>query len=97
VNNRRVVILRPRRVPLASGCKVLFVGRSQKKTDKNLANVGRGVLTVGEGESFVRERGVITFVIEGRRIRFDINLPVVESAGFKLSSKLLSVARSLER
>jgi hypothetical protein len=97
VNNRRVVVLRPRRVPLPTACKVLFVAASQKGASKNLPSVGPGVLTVGEGDSFMRDGGMITFVIEGRRVRFDINLAVAENAGLKLSSKLLSVARSLER
>lgn len=75
----------------------MFVAASQKGASKNLPSVGPGVLTVGEGDSFMRDGGMITFVIEGRRVRFDINLAVAENAGLKLSSKLLSVARSLER
>jgi YfiR/HmsC-like len=97
VSNRRVVIQRPKRVPLPKSCKVLFFGRSEREAGKVLSSVGPGVLTVGEGDGFVRDGGMITFVIEGRRVRFDINVAAAEGAGLKLSSKLLSVARSLEK
>jgi hypothetical protein len=38
---------------------------------------------------------MIAFVIQNRRVRFDINLPAAETAGLKLSSRLLTVARSV--
>lgn len=56
-----------------------------------------GVLTVGEGEAFVHDGGMIAFVIENRRVRFDIHLTPAENAGVRLSSKLLNVARSVEK
>jgi hypothetical protein len=58
--------------------------------------VGPGVLTIGEGESFVRDGGMIAFVVENRRVRFGINGAAAASAGLKLSSKLLNVAKSVE-
>jgi hypothetical protein len=63
---------------------------------KDLNSLGRGVLTVGEGVPFVREGGMIGFVIDNRRVRFDINQAAVEAAGLKMSSKLLSVAREVK-
>jgi len=59
--------------------------------------LGPGVLTVGEGEAFAHAGGVIAFVIENRRVRFDINQTAADSAGLQLSSKLLSVARLVEK
>ncbi len=59
-------------------------------------SLGRGLLTVGEGDSFVREGGMIGFVIDNRRVRFDINQAAAEAAGLKISSKLLSVARGVK-
>ena len=40
---------------------------------------------------------MIAFVIENRRVRFDINQSAAEGAGLKLSSQLLSVARSVRK
>jgi hypothetical protein len=39
---------------------------------------------------------MIAFVLENRRVRFDINQAAAENAGIKLSSRLLSVAKSVE-
>lgn len=56
-----------------------------------------GVLTVGEGETFVKSGGIIGFTVENRRVRFDINQRAAQRAGILLSSKLLSVARTVEK
>jgi hypothetical protein len=58
---------------------------------------GSAVLTVGEGDDFIHQGGVIAFVVDDRHVRFDINLKAATNAGLKLSSKLLSVARFVER
>jgi hypothetical protein len=59
--------------------------------------VGPGVLTIGEGENFVHDGGMIAFVVENRRVRFGINETAAAAAGLKLSSKLLNVAKSVEK
>lgn len=77
-------------------CQVLYVGDNRALlTTWNATRPA--VLTVGEGEDFIRHGGVIGFVIDNRRVRFDINLKAAANNGLKLSSKLLSVARSVER
>jgi hypothetical protein len=51
------------------------------------------VLTVGEGPRFLEQGGIISFVLEDDRVRFDINRRGVDRAGLTISSKLLRVAR----
>ncbi len=96
INGRKVTVQRVRR-EAAKTCQVVFVTRTEKEVAKTVATLGTGILTVGEGETFLKEGGMIAFVIESRRVRFDINRTAAESAGIKLSSKLLSVARSVDR
>ena len=55
------------------------------------------MLTVGEGAEFLRQGGMVAFVVENRRVRFDINLTAAAKSGLRISSKLLNVARSVER
>ena len=43
-----------------------------------LADLGPGVLTVGEGDGFLQDGGMISFVIENRRTRFDVNSAAAE-------------------
>jgi hypothetical protein len=97
VNGRKVAVQRLRRAPTPKSCQVLFAGKSEKDALRLLPGLEAGVLTVGEGESFVREGGMIAFLLENRRVRFNINQTAAENAGLKLSSKLLNVARSIEK
>ena len=95
VQGRRIVVSRVSRV--ADSCMVVFAGSSQRDLARIVSNAGPGVLTVGEGERFLREGGMITFIVENRRVRFDINHKAVAAGGLHVSSKLLSVARTVRR
>jgi hypothetical protein len=96
VNRRKVAAQRIKRAPPPKSCQVLFAGGSEKDLSKILPGLGPGVLSVGEGETFLRDGGMIAFVVENRRVRFEINRTAADNAGIKLSSRLLSVAKSVE-
>lgn len=96
VNGRKLVVQRIQ-ASQPKSCEVLFVSQSEKEIPKILEDLPSGVLTVGEGESFLRAGGMIAFVLENRRVRFDINQSAARNAKLKISSKLLSVARSVEK
>jgi hypothetical protein len=57
-----------------------------------LRAVAGPVLTVGETLPFERRGGIITFIIEAGKVRFDVNPRAAERAGLRLSSKVLQVA-----
>ena len=95
VGGRKVVVRRIKEPPAPRACQALFVNGTGMLN--RLSGVGPGVLTIGEGEGFVRNGGMIGFVVENRRVRFGINETAAEAAGLKLSSKLLGVARSVEK
>ena len=57
---------------------------------------GVPILTVGEGARFLQQGGLISFVLEDNRVRFDVNKSAVDRAGLTVSSKLLRVARNVE-
>src|SRR5579871_389394 len=94
-NNRKLAIQRISDIPAPQTCQLLFWDVMGKDVHTVLNSLGPGVLTVGDGETFLRDGGMIAFVIENRRVRFDINQSGANAAGLKLSSKLLSVARSV--
>ena len=79
------------------GCHVLFVANSEKDVAKLLTGVRPGVLTVGETEGFLREGGMIGFVTENRRVRFDISQATAAKALLLINGRLLNVARSVEK
>jgi len=79
-----------------NSCQLEYVAKNNS-IPANALEAGSGVLTVGEGDEFVRRGGMVGFVIDDRRVRFDISLKAAANAGLKLSSKLLAVARSVEK
>ena len=91
IKGRPLRVKRIRKWPDA--CEVLFIPASQPSSKAMLADVGRDVLTVGETPEFLRDGGMIRFLIEGQRVRFDINRQAVESSSLKMSARLLAVAR----
>jgi hypothetical protein len=97
VNGREIVIQRIARDPAPKACQVLFVARSEKEARRILAEIGPGVLTVGEGAKFLQDGGIIAFVIQDRRVRFDIEQGAAARAMLTISSRLMSVARSVEK
>lgn len=94
VNGRKIAVRQIRRPSTAEACQILFVSKSEKFSG---AEFGPGILTVGEADGFLTHGGIIAFVIEDRKVRFDIGRNAAAKAGLKLSSKLLRVARSLEK
>ena len=92
---RKLTVQRIRREEIKS-CQVLYLGKTDKDVREMVSSPMYGVLTVGEGESFIRDGGMIAFVIENRRVRFHINLAAAQGAALHISSRLLRVARSVE-
>ena len=78
----------------ATNCHVLFISRSETS---RLADIFKRlqtapVLTVGETDQFTEAGGMIGFVTEANKIRFQIKDETAKAAGLKVSSKLLSLA-----
>jgi hypothetical protein len=97
VRGHTLLVRRITQAPAPQSCHVVFVEEPAKENAKILHELGPGVLTVGEGEDFLRDGGMITFVVLNRRVRFDVHPSVAETVGLKLSSQLLSVARAVEK
>lgn len=83
----------------AAECAIVFVGRSEQARLASLLPElnRRGVLTVSEVPRFTARGGMIGFVTDGDRIRFEVNLEAAQKAGLTLSSELLKVALSVKR
>jgi hypothetical protein len=97
VNGRKIVVRRFVDPPRPRTCQEAFVDSPAMDFPRVLTELGTGVLTVGEGVTFARNGGAIAFVIQDRRVRFDINVTVAAGAGLRLSSKLMSVARTIRK
>ncbi|HTL17245.1 MAG TPA: YfiR family protein [Patescibacteria group bacterium] len=89
------VIMKELRSPTqATNCHILFISSSEKQQLPEIFKTLKktNVLTVGETEGFARSGGMINFVLEGTKVRFEINKDATVGAGLKISSKLMSLA-----
>jgi hypothetical protein len=80
-------------------CKILFVGASEKAHMDELVQIVKGlpILTVGETPGFAERGGVIRFVLEDNRIRFEVNVVAAQQADLTISSRLLTLARIIQQ
>jgi len=75
-------------------CQIVFFGRAQSKRIPTLVSTlhQAPVLTVGETAGFLDAGGMIDFLLEDNKVRFEVNLDAAESADLKISSRLLVLA-----
>jgi hypothetical protein len=90
-------ILRVRHLGQPEGmqaCQIVFLGRAQSKQIPTLVSTlhQAPVLTVGETAGFLDAGGMIDFLLEDNKVRFEVNLHAAESADLKIGSRLLVLA-----
>ncbi len=80
-------------------CKILFVGSSERAHIDELMQIVKTlpILTVGETPGFAERGGVIRFVLEDNRVRFEINVDAAHEADLTISSRLLTLARIIQQ
>jgi len=83
-----------RKIEALRKCHLLFIC-AEEKNFKEIINSVRdhNVLTVGDMEGFLESGGIINFLMEERKVRFEINVAAAKRAGLKMRSKLLRLAK----
>jgi hypothetical protein len=99
LDGKPVVLKRILRPQDATDCRILFISATEEKHLKEILITldEAGVLTVSDMPGFTRRGGIIQFILEGEKIRFEINLASAENARLVLSSELLKVAASVKK
>lgn len=99
VRNRPIVIKYFKTLEEIDTCHLLYISPSDKgHTELILKNLGnRPIVTVGEGQRFAQQGGVIQFLKKRERLRFIINLKVAEINSMTIDSQLLSLAVDILR
>ena len=94
IRGRRITIARYRRAEDVKACHVLYISRSEAPMYAHILTTlsSQPTLTVGETASFTA-RGMIRFLTEGSRIRLEVNVEAVKTAGLTINSNLLRAAR----
>ncbi|MBF0544100.1 MAG: YfiR family protein [Candidatus Riflebacteria bacterium] len=75
-------------------CQIIYFSTSSKEPEIDPEKL-KGLLTIGEGDSFLQNGGIIAFFLEDNKIRFSISNNNASKAGLKISSKLLKLAKKV--
>ena len=75
-------------------CQILYVGYpSSRKIRLTVDKVrNKGILTIGEADSFAQDGGMVGLVRAHDQIQVQVNLTVTQEAQIKISSRLLSLS-----
>lgn len=75
-------------------CDLLYVAYSTRQKTRDVLSrlQGKNILTLGETGDFARDGGMVGLVRDADQIQIQINLVATQSAGFKLSSRVLNLA-----
>ena len=76
-------------------CQIVFISPSEKpRYEAILASLKDSkILTVSEIEGFAEHGGIINFISERNKVRFEINPDAARNQGLTISSELLKLAR----
>jgi hypothetical protein len=99
IGGKSVMAKRISKAQDVDGCRIVFISSSEENHLKDVlaALEKTSVLTVSDIPGFSQRGGMIGFILDGSRVRFDVNLASAQGAGLTLSSELLKVATSVRR
>ncbi len=95
VKGRRVIVKELGSVRDAQNCQMIFVSSSEKQRLQEIFANSKSahVLTVGEMQGFAQDGGIINFIEENNKVRFEINEDAARRTGLNISSELLKLAK----
>jgi len=99
INGRGIIVRQVESVAAARQTQILFVDSTQENSLDEFMGALKGapVVTVGESDSFARHGGMITFIPQGDKLRFAINVAPAENSGVKISAQLQKLATEIRR
>jgi len=97
INEHPIKIRQPQTPEDLRSCHMVFVSEEEGKRLPELlaALKGASVLTVGESQKFAELGGIINFVQEDGKLRFEINGDSAVSARLRISAQLLKLAKTV--
>jgi hypothetical protein len=99
IDGKHVVAKRISSPSESAHCRILFLGSTEVTRLRKIMDAldKEAVLTVSDIPEFSQHGGMIEFVMEESRVRFEVNLDAAQQAGLTLSSELLKVATTVRR
>lgn len=76
-------------------CEILFICDTEKDYRQELLLMvsGHAVVTLSDLDGFIENGGMIGFLVENNKVRFEINLDNVHKENVKIGSQLLGLAK----
>lgn len=96
IGGRRLTVRRLKWGQDLRSCHILFISSSERQRLPQIIQSLRGssVLTVGDMGQFNQQGGMINFILEASKVRFEINSRGADQARLRISSKLLALAKN---
>ncbi len=77
----------------AASCHVLFISLWRRRIDQVIASLGGApVLTLSDAPGFLVTGGMVAIMVDGERVRFEVNHQQALRGGLKISSQLLRLS-----
>jgi len=94
LDNHKIVVRRIAHPQGLEKCRILFIGASEANRLVSILVIAErnSILTVSDMPGFSERGGMIGFVTQQDRVRFEVNRGAAEQAGLNLSCELLKVA-----
>ena len=97
VGGHKLIVTHTESIARPAGCQVLFISRSERERLPQILGAVKDspVLTVADTDGAAERGAIINFVLEGSKVRFEINTDAADRAKIKISSKLLQLAKRI--
>lgn len=94
IDSKKIIVRRITTVQEAPQCRILFVSASEEHRMRPIIAAAQryGELTVSDIPHFAEQGGIIEFVTQDGKIRFEVNRGAALQSHVELSSQLLKVA-----
>ncbi len=99
VGGHPVAVRRLQRGESLAGLHILFIDRSMERhTQADMLAAARNysLLTVTDADDGLTQGFMISFVLAGERLRFDVGLKQVGPSGLRISARMLAVAHRVQ-
>lgn len=99
ISGRTVIAKRVSAPQDSINCQIVFLSAAESSSVVRTIEAlnKHEILTVSDMPEFTNRGGMIQFVVEGKKVRFEVNLTAAQRAGLTLSSDLLKVATIVHR
>jgi hypothetical protein len=94
INGHPLVIQHYKNIDDVKTCHILFINQAEiNKPGQGVINLkGKYILTVSDGNDFIKQGGMIRFITKNNKIQIQINPDAAKEVNLIISSKLLRIA-----